>query len=43
MSIFITLLAFNDSTIIDASTVAIKVSSLLSGIIGFDVLKLVLK
>lgn len=43
MSIFITLLAFNDSAIIDASKVAIIICSLLSGITGYVFLKLTLR
>lgn len=43
MSIFITLLAFNDFTIINNSKITILVASLLSGIIGFFILKITLK
>ena len=43
MSIFITLLAFNNSAIIDASKVAIMIGSFLSGILGFLFLRLILK
>ncbi len=43
MSIFITLLAFDDLTIINNSKFVILVSSLLAGIIGFMLLKSVLK
>lgn len=43
MSIFITLLAFNDALIIDHSKIAILLASTLAGIIGFSWLKLTLK
>ena len=43
MSIFITLLAFNDFTIINKSKITILVASLLSGVIGFFILKITLK
>ncbi|MFY7653107.1 MAG: Na+/H+ antiporter NhaA [Chitinophagaceae bacterium] len=43
MSIFITLLAYNDIQIIDASKLAILTSSLLSAIVGLFFLKIVLK
>ncbi len=43
MSIFITLLAFDDVLIIDTSKIAILLSSLLAGTIGFIWLKIVLK
>lgn len=43
MSIFITLLAFDDATIIDHSKIAILVASLLAGCIGFFFLKFTLK
>lgn len=43
MSIFITLLAYNDIHIIDASKLAILTSSLLSAIVGLFFLKIVLK
>ena len=43
MSIFITLLAFDDFTIINNSKITILVASLLSGIIGFFILKITLK
>ena len=43
MSIFITLLAFNDFTIINNSKITILVASLLSGVIGFFILKITLK
>ena len=43
MSIFITLLAFNDATIINNSKFIILMSSLTAGIIGFISLKLTLK
>ncbi len=43
MSIFITLLAFNDATIINNSKFIILISSLLAGLIGFIGLKLTLK
>ena len=43
MSIFITLLAFDDFTIINNSKINILVASLLSGIIGFFILKITLK
>jgi NhaA family Na+:H+ antiporter len=39
MSIFITLLAFNDNTLIEESKIVVMVSSLLAGLIGFIVLK----
>ncbi len=43
MSIFITLLAFNDAALIDYSKIAILLASTLSGIIGFVWLKMTLK
>lgn len=43
MSIFITLLAFNDLTIINNAKITILFASLLSGIIGFLILKLTFK
>lgn len=39
MSIFITLLAFSDSQVIDQAKIAIMVASLLAGLIGYFVLK----
>lgn len=43
MSIFITILAFNQKTVIDHSKIAILIASLVSGIIGFLYLKFMLK
>lgn len=43
MSIFITLLAFDDAAAISQSKIAILLSSLLAGMMGFFLLKLVLK
>lgn len=43
MSIFITLLAFEDETIINNSKFIILISSLIAGIIGFIILKFSLK
>ncbi len=43
MSIFITLLAFNDQQIIDTSKLVILASSLLAGILGYTCLHLTLK
>lgn len=43
MSIFITLLAFNDQQIIDISKIVILVSSLMAGILGYLCLHLTLK
>jgi len=43
MSIFITLLAYNDSTMIDNSKIAILMASTVSGILGFVWLKVTLK
>ncbi len=43
MSIFITLLAFDDTDIINNSKIAIIIASLIAGIIGFMCLKLTLK
>ncbi len=43
MSIFITLLAFNNADIINNSKIAILIASLFAGIIGFIFLKLTLK
>jgi len=43
MSIFITLLAFEDTVLIDQSKIAIMISSLIAGIIGFVWLKAVLR
>ena len=43
MSIFITLLAFDDNIIIDHSKIAILLASFISGVIGFTWLKLTLK
>lgn len=43
MSIFITLLAFNDASIVNGSKIAILFSSLAAGILGFFILKLVLR
>jgi NhaA family Na+:H+ antiporter len=39
MSIFITLLAFNDQSLIDPSKVAVMIASVLSGVIGFIILR----
>ncbi len=43
MSIFVTLLAFDDATIINNAKFVILISSLIAGIIGFTSLKLTLK
>ena len=43
MSIFITLLAFDSTDVIDGSKIAILIASLLAGIIGFLFLKITLK
>lgn len=43
MSIFITLLAFEDAEVIDHSKIAILIASLISGILGFVWLKAMLK
>ncbi|MEO6948016.1 MAG: Na+/H+ antiporter NhaA [Ginsengibacter sp.] len=43
MSIFITLLAFNNETIINNAKLVILISSLIAGLIGFLILKLTLK
>jgi NhaA family Na+:H+ antiporter len=43
MSIFITLLAFDDAAIIDHSKIAILVASLVAGCLGFFFLKASLK
>ena len=43
MSIFITLLAFDDAEVINNSKIAILIASLIAGIIGFGVLQLTLK
>jgi len=43
MSIFITLLAFGDSTLVNNSKIAILIASTLAGLIGFIYLKLTLK
>ncbi|MFN0083493.1 MAG: Na+/H+ antiporter NhaA [Ferruginibacter sp.] len=43
MSIFITMLAFEDSTVINNSKLIILVSSIIAGLIGFAILKLTLK
>ncbi len=43
MSIFITLLAFNDQAIIDYSKIAILLASVMAGILGFTWLKITLK
>jgi Na+:H+ antiporter, NhaA family len=43
MSIFITLLAFNNQTIVDNSKIAILTASIIAGTIGFIFLKLTLK
>lgn len=43
MSIFISLLAFDDKTIIDNSKLVILISSLAAGLLGFATLKLTLK
>lgn len=40
MSIFITLLAFDDTTLIDQSKIAIMIASLVAGILGYIVIKL---
>jgi len=42
MSIFITLLAFNDIALIDSSKIAVMVGSLFSGVAGFVILRLLL-
>jgi len=43
MSIFITLLAFDNADIINNSKIAILIASLIAGTIGFIFLKLTLK
>lgn len=43
MSIFITLLAFNDSAVINNSKIAILVASFIAAILGYFILKLTLK
>jgi NhaA family Na+:H+ antiporter len=43
MSIFITILAFDKADIVDNSKIAILIASLISGALGFLVLKLTLK
>jgi NhaA family Na+:H+ antiporter len=43
MSIFITLLAFNENAIIEESKIAIMLSSLVAGLVGFIILKISLK
>jgi Na+:H+ antiporter, NhaA family len=43
MSIFITLLAFTDSTIINNAKLYIIIASLLAGLLGLLVLKIILK
>lgn len=43
MSIFITLLAFNDATLVNNSKIAILIASFIAGLIGFIFLKLTLK
>lgn len=43
MSIFITLLAYNDAEIIDDSKIAILLASLIAGVVGYVYLKLVLR
>jgi len=43
MSIFITLLAFDDTEVINNSKIAILIASLIAGSIGFGVLQLTLK
>lgn len=42
MSIFITLLAFNDSALVDSSKIAVLMGSLLSGVTGFGILRIIL-
>jgi NhaA family Na+:H+ antiporter len=42
MSIFITLLAFNDAVLIDSSKIAVMAGSLFSGLAGFIILRLLL-
>ena len=43
MSIFITLLAFDDEAYIDGSKIAILIASLIAGVAGFITLKLTLR
>jgi len=43
MSIFITLLAFNNASVVNTSKLAILIASLISGIIGWIWLKITLK
>jgi len=43
MSIFITLLAFDDAVIVDNSKIAILLASTIAGLIGFIWLKMTLK
>jgi NhaA family Na+:H+ antiporter len=43
MSIFITLLAFNDKALIDSSKIAVMTGSLFSGVMGFGLLRFLLK
>ncbi len=42
MSIFITLLAFNDDALVDSSKIAVMMGSLFSGLAGFIILRLLL-
>jgi NhaA family Na+:H+ antiporter len=43
MSVFVTLLAFDDPTLINNSKVAIIIASVIAGAIGFTLLKISLK
>lgn len=43
MSIFITLLAFNDGSVIEQSKISVMLSSLIAGAIGYIILKIFLK
>jgi NhaA family Na+:H+ antiporter len=43
MSIFITLLAFNDGNVIEQSKISVMLSSLIAGVIGYLILKMFLK
>jgi NhaA family Na+:H+ antiporter len=42
MSIFITLLAFKDGPLVDSSKIAVLIGSLLSGVAGFGILRIIL-
>ena len=40
MSIFVTLLAFDNTAIVDSAKLAIIITSVLSGVVGYEIIRL---